>query len=288
MNRKIAIGAIVLAALIFVGSASLYTVHQTNQAIVLQFRNPVHVEQEPGIHFKVPFIQEVIYYDNRTLDLDPPVINGLLSDKKRINVDAYARYRIVDPLEFFKRVRTESALRDRLGKTVSGALRRVIANVSLSELLSGKRAEIMNQIQSEIVTQAASLGVQIIDVRIGRTELPSETSAAVFQRMRTEREREARELRAEGEEISNKIRAQADKDRTVLLANAERDANALRGQGEAERNTTLASAFNRDPEFFRFYKTMEQYRAALATSDSTIVLAPDNEFLSYLGSSLNQ
>ena len=288
MNRKIAIGAIILAALIFVGSASIYTVHQTNQAIVLQFRNPVHVEQEPGIHFKVPFIQEVIYYDNRTLDLDPPVINGLLSDKKRINVDAYARYRIIDPLEFFKRVRTESALRDRLGKTVSGALRRVIANVSLSELLSGKRAEIMNQIQSEIVTQAASLGVEIIDVRIGRTELPSETSAAVFQRMRTEREREARELRAEGEEISNKIRAQADKDRTVLLANAERDANALRGQGEAERNTTLAAAFNRDPEFFRFYKTMEQYRAALATSDSTIVLAPDNEFLSYLGSSFNQ
>ncbi len=282
MNRKFALLAVLLAILAGVGSSAVYVVHETNQAIIVQFGNPVHVERDPGIHFKLPFIQEAIYYDKRILDLDPPVINVLLTDKKRINVDAYARYRIVDPLEFYKRVRTEFALRDRLGKAISGAQRRVIANVSLGQLLSDGRVNIMTSIQEEVEQQAASLGLELIDVRIGRTELPNETSAAVFQRMRTEREREARELRAEGGEESNKIRAQADKEKTVLLANAQRDASRIRGEGEATRNQTLIEAFNRDADFFRFYKSMEEYEKSLIDSGLTIVITPDNEFLNYM------
>ena len=285
MSKKLAIFAFMLAILLGLGSSSIYTVHETNQAIVVQFGNPVHVERDPGMHFKMPFIQEVIYYDKRILDLDPPVINVLLTDKKRINVDAYARYRIVDPLEFYKRVRDEIVLRDRLGKVISGAQRRVIANVSLGELLSDERTAIMERIQADVETQAKSLGLDLIEVRIGRTELPSETSAAVYQRMRTEREREARELRAEGGEISNKIRAQADKDKTVILANAQRDASRIRGEGEATRNNTLAKVYNQDTDFFKFYKTMEEYEKSLVDSGLTIVVTPDNEFLNFITNS---
>ncbi|MFK7865995.1 MAG: protease modulator HflC [Alphaproteobacteria bacterium] len=285
MNKKVAILGLLSAAFIAVGASSLYVVHETDQAIVVQFGNPVHVEQEPGLHFKLPFIQEVIYYDKRVLDLDPPVINVLLTDKKRINVDAYARYKIVDPLEFYKRVRDEFALRDRLGKAISGAQRRVIANVSLGELLSEERVEIMARIQSEVEEQAKSLGLELIEVRIGRTELPSETSAAVYQRMRTEREREARELRAEGGETANKIRAQADKEKIVIQANAQREASRLRGEGEALRNITLAEAYNRDPDFFRFYKSMEEYEKSLVNSGLSVVISPENEFLNFLRSS---
>ena len=285
MSKKLAVFVFMLAILLGLGSSSIYTVHETNQAIVVQFGNPVHVERDPGMHFKMPFIQEVIYYDKRILDLDPPVINVLLTDKKRINVDAYARYRIVDPLEFYKRVRDEIVLRDRLGKAISGAQRRVIANVSLGELLSEERTAIMERIQDDVEIQAKSLGLDLIEVRIGRTELPSETSAAVYQRMRTEREREAREVRAEGGEISNKIRAQADKDKTVILANAQRDASRIRGEGEATRNNTLAKVYNQDTDFFKFYKTMEEYEKSLVDSGLTIVVTPDNEFLDFITNS---
>lgn len=282
MNPRTMIIGVVTAIGAFLFLNSVYTVKQIHQVLVLQFGEPVRVVTKPGLHFKIPFIQNLVVYDNRLLDLDPPVINVLLTDKKRINIDAYARYRITDPLEFFKRVRTETALRDRLGKTIGGALRRVIATTSLTELLSSKRMDVTQQIQHEILDQAKSLGVEIVDVRIGRTELPGETSAAVFQRMRTERAREARELRAEGEEIANATRAKADKEKTLIMANAERDGNRLRGEGEALRNKRLAEAFGQDPDFFRFYKTLEQYQK-LSTSDNTVlVVSPDNQFLNYL------
>lgn len=282
MNRKLTFSVFILAVIIAIGASSLYTVHETDQVIIVQFGNPVKVVREPGLHVKTPFIQEVIRYDKRMLDLDPPVINLLLTDKKRINVDAYARYRIIDPLEFYKRVTTETALNDRLGKTISGAQRRVIANVSLVDLLSERRMGIMSLIQQEVDSQARSLGLELVEVRIGRTELPAETSNAVYQRMRTEREREARELRAEGEEAANAIRAQSDKEKIVIQANAQRESSRLRGEGEALRNITLSDAFGRDPDFFRFYKSMEEYQKSLVDTGLTIVMSPDNEFLNYM------
>ena len=204
-----------------------------------------------------------------------------MTDKKRINVDAFARYRIVNALEFFKTVQNEIGARDRLAALVNPALRAVIARVSLKEVLSAKRTDLMEQIQKDIEADALRFGIKIVDIRIGRTDLPEQTSQAVFNRMRTERERQAREARAEGKEIAQKIRAQADKERTVILANAERDAQIQRGQGEAGRNNILGQAYGRDPQFFAFYKSLEQYQKALIGNDTTMVLSPDSEFFRF-------
>ncbi|MGB1361160.1 MAG: protease modulator HflC [Alphaproteobacteria bacterium] len=273
----------VILALLFLGYNSLFTVNQTEQVIVLQFGDPKRVVKQPGLNIKVPFIQNVVRYDNRVLDLDPPEFEVLLTDKKRINIDAFARYQIVDPLKFYQRVKREQNLRDVFGKSLNAGVRRVIATVSLSELLSEKRIDSMNKIAEEIRLQAESLGVKVIDVRIGRTNLPSTTAQAVYNRMRTEREREAREARAEGNEIAQKIRAKADFDRTVILADAERKAEILRGEGEAEKNKVLAKAYGKDPKFFEFYKSMQNYKQGLlGDGDTTIVISPDSEFFKYL------
>lgn len=277
--------AILIVVLVFLLSSALFTVRQTQQALVLQFGNPVSVKQQPGLHFKIPFIQNISYYDTRILNLDPPEFEVLLADKKRINVDAHARYRITDPLEFHKRIRTESRLNDRLGKTINAAMRRVIARIPLNVLLSEERVAVMSQIQSEVNTQAKTFGIEIIDVRIGRTDLPPQTSQAVFQRMRTEREREARELRAEGAETAQKIRASADKEKTVIVAEARRQSDILKGEGEAERNRILGTAFSKDPEFFEFNKSLEQYGNALSGQDTTFILSPDSDFFRYFGTS---
>tara|TARA_B100001093_G_scaffold508419_1_gene570601 strand:+ start:993 stop:1874 length:882 start_codon:yes stop_codon:yes gene_type:complete len=280
-NKKTVIfGVFVLFTLIVI-SQTLFTVHETQQAIVLQFGDPRAVKDKPGLHWKIPFVQNVTYYEKRTLDLDPPPFEVLLTDKKRINVDAFARYRIVNALEFFKTVQNEIGARDRLAALVNPALRAVIARVSLKEVLSAKRTDLMEQIQKDIEADALRFGIKIVDIRIGRTDLPEQTSQAVFNRMRTERERQAREARAEGKEIAQKIRAQADKERTVILANAERDAQIQRGQGEAGRNNILGRAYGRDPQFFAFYKSLEQYQKALIGNDTTMVLSPDSEFFRF-------
>ena len=279
-KKSVIFGALALAALVVV-SQTLFTVHETQQAIVLQFGDPRAVKDKPGLHWKVPFVQNVTFYEKRTLDLDPPPFEVLLTDKKRINVDAFARYRIVNALEFFKTVQNEIGARDRLAALVNPALRAVIARVSLKEVLSAKRTDLMEQIQKDIEADALRFGIKIVDIRIGRTDLPEQTSQAVFNRMRTERERQAREARAEGKEIAQKIRAQADKERTVILANAERDAQIQRGQGEAGRNNILGQAYGRDPQFFAFYKSLEQYQKALIGNDTTMVLSPDSEFFRF-------
>ena len=279
-KKPVIFGVFALVALVVI-SQTFFTVHETQQAIVLQFGDPRAVKDKPGLHWKVPFVQNVTYYEKRTLDLDPPPFEVLLTDKKRINVDAFARYRIVNALEFFKTVQNEIGARDRLAALVNPALRAVIARVSLKEVLSAKRTDLMEQIQKDIEADALRFGIKIVDIRIGRTDLPEQTSQAVFNRMRTERERQAREARAEGKEIAQKIRAQADKERTVILANAERDAQIQRGQGEAGRNNILGQAYGRDPQFFAFYKSLEQYQKALIGNDTTMVLSPDSEFFRF-------
>ena len=279
-KKSVIFGVFALVTLVVV-SQTLFTVHETQQAIVLQFGDPRAVKDKPGLHWKVPFVQNVTFYEKRTLDLDPPPFEVLLTDKKRINVDAFARYRIVNALEFFKTVQNEIGARDRLAALVNPALRAVIARVSLKEVLSAKRTDLMEQIQKDIEADALRFGIKIVDIRIGRTDLPEQTSQAVFNRMRTERERQAREARAEGKEIAQKIRAQADKERTVILANAERDAQIQRGQGEAGRNNILGQAYGKDPQFFAFYKSLEQYQKALIGNDTTMVLSPDSEFFRF-------
>ncbi|MEX2617451.1 MAG: protease modulator HflC [Alphaproteobacteria bacterium] len=259
---------------------SLYTVHQTKQAVVLQFGNPVAVVQEPGLHFKLPW-QDVRMFERRILNLDPPIFEILLSDQKRIRVDAFARYRIEQPLEFLKVVGTEVIAVNRLGNIVNSALRQVVARVSLLELLSEQRGELMQQIQAEVAARSAPLGIRIVDIRIGRTDLPTETSQAVFNRMTTERNREARELRAQGQENAQKIRATADRDQVVILATAKRRSEQLRGEGDAERTLILGQAYGKDPEFFQFYKSLTEYSENLIGNDTTMVLSPNSDFFRF-------
>ena len=276
----IGIAVVVIGVIV---SQALFTVHQVQQAIVLQFGEPRRVVQEAGLAWKIPFIQNVQFYERRTLNLDPPEFEVLLDDKKRIKVDAFARYRIDDPLEFLKVVGTEATARNRLGNLVNSSLRRVIAKTSLTDLLSSKRGGLMEQIQVEVANNAKSLGVTIVDIRIGRTDLPTETSQAVFNRMRTEREREARELRAQGKETAQKITAGADRERTVILANAKRKSEQLRGEGEGQRNLILGKAYGQDPEFFQFYKSLAEYQKNLVGNDTTMVLSPDSDFFRFFG-----
>jgi membrane protease subunit HflC len=280
---QLAILGIVILVLGVLASSALYTVHQVQQAIVLQFGKPVRVVSEPGLNYKIPFIQDVRFYERRILDLDPPEFEVLLDDKKRIKVDAFARYQIENPLKFLQVVGTESTARNRLSNLVNSSLRRVIAKTSLTDLLSPKRGGLMEQIQSEVTTKAKTLGINIIDIRIGRTDLPTETSQAVFNRMRTEREREARELRAQGQETAQKITAEADRDRTVILANAKRKSEQLRGEGEGRRNLILGEAYGQDPDFFLFYKSLAEYQENLVGNDTTMVLSPDSDFFRFFG-----
>ncbi|MFQ5955300.1 MAG: protease modulator HflC [Kiloniellales bacterium] len=285
MSRRLllALGIVVIAAGVLAYS-TLFTVHQTQQALVLQFGEWKRTIQEPGLHWKLPFIQNVEYYERRVLDLDPPKAQVQLTDKKRINVDAYVRYKIVDPLTFYQSVRTETAFRDRFGRIVEAGLRAEVAKVSLSELLSEKRIDIMHAVRTDVDEKAKDFGIELVDVRIGRTDLPEETSQAVYNRMRSERERQARELRAEGGEEALKIRARADREKVVLVAEAERQSRILKGEGDGERNRILGDAYGRDPEFFAFYKSMEQYREALAAGDTTMVLSPNSDFFRFFGS----
>ncbi|KJS37673.1 MAG: membrane protein, partial [Rhodospirillaceae bacterium BRH_c57] len=265
---------------------SLYTVHQTQQALVLQFGNVVREVKEPGLHFKVPFIQNVEYYDNRILALNPPSQEVPLIDQKRIIVDSFLRYQIVAPLEFFKTVRNELALRDRFGAILNSVVRDTLGESDLQDLLTERRAEVMQTITNTVRERAAGFGINVVDVRIGRTDLPQETSQSVFNRMRSSRIAEAAQLRAQGEELKSRIEAEANRDRTIIMAEAERTAEILRGEGDAQRNAVLGEAYGQDPEFFRFYRSMEAYREALGEG-TTMVLSPTSEFFRYFNMAPN-
>ena len=261
---------------------ALFTVHQTQQALILQLGNPIRTVPSPGLHFKLPFIQNVEFYARRILDLDPPAQEVILLDQKRINVDAFARYKIADPLEFRKRAVTNQNFRQVFGNRLNAAIRAEIGKILLGDMLTEKRAQVMDFISRQMKAQAAEFGTEVIDVRIGRTDLPEATAQAVYNRMRSDRVAHAAKLRAEGEEQKLKIQAIADKDRTIIIAEAQRQSEILRGQGEGERNRILGEAFGQDPEFFDFYRSMEAYGEALGEG-TTMVLNPDSEFFRFFG-----
>ena len=274
-------GLIIVVAGVTAYSA-LFTVHQTQQALILQLGNPIRTVPEPGLHFKLPFIQNIEFYDRRILDLDPPVQEVILLDQKRINVDAFARYKIANPLEFRKRAVTNQNFRQVFGNRLNAAIRAEIGKILLGDMLTEKRAQVMDFISRQMKAQAAEFGTEVIDVRIGRTDLPEATAQAVYNRMRSDRVAHAAKLRAEGEEQKLKIQAFADKDRTIIIAEAQRQSEILRGQGEGERNQILGEAFGQDPEFFDFYRSMEAYGEALGEG-TTMVLNPDSEFFRFFG-----
>lgn len=281
MNRRtyliLGIAAIVLG---IVASSSLFTVHQTQQAIVLLFGNPKRVLVEPGLKFKLPW-ENVLFYEKRVLNLDPPVESILLADQKRILVDAFARYRISDSLEFFKTVRTEGGVRQRLGPIINASLRGGLGNVTLASVLSEERAEIMTQIRDGVNAQAGRFGIQLVDVRLRRADFPEQISQDVYARMRSEREREAAEFRAQGFEQAQRIRAAADREATVIRAEAKREAEIERGKGEGARTRILNDAYGRDPDFFNFYRSMQAYEASLSGQSTYMVLSPDSEFFDF-------
>ena len=283
MNKTVlaVLGVVVVAAGITLSSA-LFTVHQTKQALVLQFGNPIRVEREPGLKVKMPFIQNVEYYERRILDLDPPSQEVVLADQKRINVDSFARFRIVDPLEFRKKAVTDVNFRQIFGNRLNAAMRAEVGQVFLADMLTKKRGEIMDKISKLMKAQAAEFGTEVVDVRIGRTDLPQATAQSVYNRMRSDRIASAALLRAEGEEQKLKIQAEADKQRTIIIAEAQRQAEILRGQGEGERNRILGEAFGQDPQFFDFYRSMEAYGQALGDG-TTMVLTPDSAFFRFFG-----
>ncbi len=285
MSQRILIGVgVVVAATAFLLFNALFTVHQTQQALVLQFGNPVRVISEPGLNIKVPFIQNVEFFERRVLDFDAGSVELVLGDQRRLVVDAFARYRITDPLRFRQSVGAEVAFRGRLEPITFSALRSVLGEVSLFTILSGERAQLMSRIASEANRALQQFGVEVIDVRIKRADLPQENQEAIFLRMQTEREREARELRAQGEEIAQRIRARADRERRVLIAEAERESQQIRGRGDAIAIATFAEAFGQDPAFFGFYRSMQAYRNALADEATSFVLAPDSAFFRFFHS----
>lgn len=274
---------VALGAVAFGGYMSVFTVFQTQQAIVLQFGNPVNIIRDPGLHFKAPW-QNVLYLDNRILNLDVHPQEVIASDQKRLVVDAFARFRIIDPLLTYQRVRTEQGARQQLETVLGSNIRRTLGSETFVTLLSGERAALMLQIRDNVNEEAKNYGIEIIDVRIMRADLPEANSAAIYGRMRTEREREAREARAEGREQGVRIKAQAERERTVLLAEATRDSEILRGEGDGRAVKIFADAFGTDEEFFEFYRSMQAYQVALGNDDTTLVLSPKSEFFKFFES----
>jgi membrane protease subunit HflC len=272
------IGIIVIGIIVY---SALFTVDQRQQALVLQFGQVIRPVDEPGLHTKLPFVQNVVYYDKRVLDLDPQVEQVILADQIRLDVDTYARYRIINPLKFYQAVKNEDEFRARLSNVVNSSLRRVLGNVSLLTVLSSDRDTIMADIKKEVDTEARNFGVQLVDVRIRRADLPEQATQATYARMRSERERIARQRRAEGFEKSQQIRATADRERTVLLAEARKQSEILRGEGDNIAYKIYAEAAGKDPEFYRFYRSMEAYKKGLSSDDTTMVLTPDSEFFRY-------
>jgi len=263
---------------------SLFIVKEINQAIVLQFGDPKKIINTPGLQVKIPFIQNVVYLDRRILSLDPAPEEVIASDQKRLIVDAFARFKIVDPLKFYISVGNERVARSRLATIINSRLRSVLGKQSLATLLSKDRAKQMALIQEGVNNEAEKFGIEIIDVRIKRADLPQANSEAIFRRMQTEREREAKEFRAKGAEMAVTITSTADKEVTVILANANKESEIMKGEGDGLRNKIFADAFGRDPEFFAFYRAMQAYETALIGGDTSLILSPDSEFFKFFGS----
>ncbi len=281
MNKLIVAAVIGVVALITV-SSTLFTVHQTQQVLITQLGDPIRVITTPGLHYKTPFIQSVITFDRRLLDYDAPGEEVILGDQRRLIVDSFTRYRITDPLVFYQTVgATEAGIRERLNSFVTSALRSVLGNEPLLSVLSADRARIMSEIRRQVNESSRQFGIEVVDVRIRRADLPEGNTQAILSRMQSERERVAREARAEGAEVAQRVRAGAERERTVLLAEAQAQSEILRGQGEQDAIRIFAEAFQRDPHFYQFWRTMQAYREAFGEGGTRMVLTPDSEFFRY-------
>ena len=271
---------IVIAATIFF---SVFIVKEVNQAIVLQFGDPKRILLKPGLNFKIPFIQNVVFLDKRILNLDTPPEEVIASDQKRLIVDAFARFQIVDPLKFYISVGNERVARSRLSTIINSRIRNVLGQQELQTLLSQDRTKQMALIQEGVNNEAENFGIKIVDVRIKRADLPQANSDAIFRRMQTEREREAKEFRAKGAEMAVTITSTADKEVTVILADAQKKSEIMKGEGDGQRNKIFADAFGQDPEFFAFYRSMQAYGKAFNAGETSMILSPDSEFFKFFG-----
>ena len=286
LNKKFFIGIVIIAIIIFFNA--LFIVRQTQQTLILQFGDPIRIIQKPGLNIKIPLIQTAIYYDVRILEFDAEVEEVILSDQKRLLVDAFIRYKIVDPLKFYQAVGNENGFKARVTGLLSGSLRRVMGGDPLEVVLSQDRTSLMEKIQEGINLEAVNFGVSIVDVRIKRADLPKANSEAIFGRMRAEREKEARQFRAEGAEESQKIKARAEKNKVIIVAEAKKKSQIIKGLGDEEAVRIYANAFNKDKEFFAFYRSMEAYKQAFleGEDDPTLILSPDSDFFKYFNKSV--
>jgi len=280
LNKFILPLIIIIAATAFF---SIFIVKEINQAIVLQFGDPKRIILKPGLNFKIPFIQNVVFLDKRILNLDAPPEEVIASDQKRLIVDAFARFQIVDPLKFYISVGNERVARSRLSTIINSRIRSVLGTQRLQTLLSEDRTKQMSLIQDGVNTEAEKFGIKIVDVRIKRADLPPANSEAIYRRMQTEREREAKEFRAKGAEMAITITSTADKEVTVILANAQKQSEIMKGEGDGQRNRIFADAFGQDPEFFAFYRAMQAYEKALIGGETSLILSPDSEFFKFFG-----
>lgn len=282
MSRSLAFfGGVVVVALIIIYT-TFFTVQQTEIALLLQLGKPVRVIDHPGLQVKIPIVQNVVIYDRRILDFEPPAEEVIASDQKRLIVDTYARFKITNPLLFYQSVGTEEAADTRLSSIISAAVRRVIGNVELQAVISAQRANIMKQIRDEVNQEGKNYGIDVVDVRLRRADLPQENEEAIYARMKAERQREAAQYRAQGAQQAQQIRADADRQRVEILADANRQSQILRGQGDAQSITIYADAYNKDPNFFAFYRSLQAYRDSLSGQGTTMVITPDSEFFKYL------
>jgi membrane protease subunit HflC len=283
MSRALIAGTAALIIVVLLAVSSLFTVDQTEQVLITQFGRPVRVISDPGLHAKLPFVQTVISFDRRLLNLELPGQEVILGDQRRLIVDSFTMFRISDPLLYYQSVGSvEDGIRGRLNSIVQSSLRRVLGNNTLLDVLSADRTHIMADIRQQVNSEMRSFGVSVADVRIRRADLPEENTQAILGRMQSERQRVAAQARAEGAEASQRIRADAERDRTVLLADARAKADNLRGEGEAQASRTFAQAFSQDPAFFAAWRTLSAYRDAFAGGNAKLVLTPDNDFLRYL------
>jgi len=274
-------GFVLLGLIVLYGS--VFTVYQTDQVIVVRLGEPLRVVTDPGLNFKIPLLESVISVEKRIVDLENPAQEVITSDQKRLVVDAFARYRINDALKFYQTIGAIEGANARLSTLLNSALRRVLGEASTTYVVRDKRAQLMSQVRTQLENEAQSFGVAVVDVRIRRADLPEQNRQAVYQRMQTERQREAAEFRAQGSQRSQEIRARADRDVTVLIAEAQSKGEQTRGEGDAERNRIYADAYGRDPDFFTFYRSMQAYEAGLRSNDTRMVLKPDSDFFRYFG-----
>ena len=279
-------GKIVAGILVLIGVVaflSVIIVKEVNQAIILQFGDPKRIIMKPGLNFKIPFIQNVVYLDKRILNLDTPPEEVIASDQKSLIVDAFARFQIVDPLKFYISVGDERVARSRLSTIINSRIRNVLGQEELQTLLSQDRSKQMSLIKDGVNNEAQNFGINIVDVRIKRADLPTANSDAIYRRMQTEREREAKEFRAKGAEMAVTITSTADKEVTVILADAQKQSEIMKGEGDGERNKIFADAFGQDPEFFSFYRSMQSYSKAFTAGETSMILSPDSEFFKFFG-----